>query len=184
MSTTEGTLRALALRQRRRRRDAARSASSPGPRTTTGWRSWVTTVDHKKIGIMYGAAALFFFVIGGIEALLIRAPAGGARTARCCRADALQPGVHDARHDDGLPRRHADRRGVRQLPDAAADRRPRRRLPPHQRLQLLVLPLRRHLPQHAAGSSAAAPTAAGSTTPRTAASSSRRATASTSGTSA
>ncbi|WP_421117843.1 cytochrome c oxidase subunit I [Aquihabitans daechungensis] len=40
--------------------------------STTGWRSWVTTVDHKKIGIMYGAAALFFFLIGGIEALLIR----------------------------------------------------------------------------------------------------------------
>ena len=32
------------------------------PRTSTGWRSWVTTVDHKKIGIMYGASALFFFV--------------------------------------------------------------------------------------------------------------------------
>ena len=40
--------------------------------STTGWRSWVTTVDHKKIGIMYGAAALFFFLIGGVEALLIR----------------------------------------------------------------------------------------------------------------
>ena len=25
------------------------------PKTKTGWRSWVTTVDHKKIGIMYGA---------------------------------------------------------------------------------------------------------------------------------
>src|SRR4051794_33145817 len=37
-----------------------------------GWRSWVTTVDHKKIGIMYGAAAMFFFLIGGIEALIIR----------------------------------------------------------------------------------------------------------------
>jgi cytochrome c oxidase subunit 1 len=42
------------------------------PRTKTGWRSWVSTVDHKKIGIMYGAAALFFFLIGGIEALIIR----------------------------------------------------------------------------------------------------------------
>src|SRR3954467_1981073 len=42
------------------------------PADTQGWRSWVTTVDHKKIGIMYGAAALFFFLIGGIEALLIR----------------------------------------------------------------------------------------------------------------
>jgi cytochrome c oxidase subunit 1 len=43
------------------------------PRATTGWRSWITTVDHKKIGIMYGATALTFFGIGGLEALLIRA---------------------------------------------------------------------------------------------------------------
>ena len=43
------------------------------PRAKTGWRAWVSTVDHKKIGIMYGASALFFFVIGGVEALLIRA---------------------------------------------------------------------------------------------------------------
>ena len=42
------------------------------PRATTGWRSWITTVDHKKIGIMYGASALVFLVIGGIEALAIR----------------------------------------------------------------------------------------------------------------
>ncbi|MCU1498263.1 MAG: putative cytochrome c oxidase subunit I/subunit [Acidimicrobiales bacterium] len=42
------------------------------PGEVKGWRSWVTTVDHKKIGIMYGASALFFFLIGGIEALLIR----------------------------------------------------------------------------------------------------------------
>jgi cytochrome c oxidase subunit 1 len=42
------------------------------PVTTTGWRSWLFTVDHKKIGIMYGATALFFFLVGGVEALLIR----------------------------------------------------------------------------------------------------------------
>jgi len=42
------------------------------PKATTGAWSWFTTVDHKKIGIMYGAAALVFFVVGGIEALLIR----------------------------------------------------------------------------------------------------------------
>jgi cytochrome c oxidase subunit 1 len=42
------------------------------PRSTTGVWSWFTTVDHKKIGIMYGSAALLFFVVGGIEALLIR----------------------------------------------------------------------------------------------------------------
>jgi cytochrome c oxidase subunit 1 len=33
---------------------------------------WVTTVDHKKIGIMYIVYALVFLVIGGIEALLMR----------------------------------------------------------------------------------------------------------------
>src|SRR5690606_2205236 len=42
------------------------------PKATTGWKSWFTTVDHKKIGIMYGASALFFLLIGGVEALLIR----------------------------------------------------------------------------------------------------------------
>jgi cytochrome c oxidase subunit 1 len=41
--------------------------------TATGWRSWVSTVDHKKIGIMYGVVAFFFFLVGGAEALLIRA---------------------------------------------------------------------------------------------------------------
>lgn len=33
---------------------------------------WLTTVDHKKIGILYLLGGLFFFVLGGIEALLIR----------------------------------------------------------------------------------------------------------------
>jgi cytochrome c oxidase subunit 1 len=42
------------------------------PTSDTGWRSWITTVDHKKIGLLYGATALFFFVVGGCEALLIR----------------------------------------------------------------------------------------------------------------
>jgi cytochrome c oxidase subunit 1 len=43
------------------------------PTAETGWLSWLTTVDHKKIGIMYFVTAMFFFVVGGIEALLIRA---------------------------------------------------------------------------------------------------------------
>jgi cytochrome c oxidase subunit I len=42
------------------------------PQATTGWKSWFTTVDHKRIGVMYGAAALFFFALGGFEAVLIR----------------------------------------------------------------------------------------------------------------
>ena len=40
--------------------------------STKGILSWVTTVDHKRIGIMYGALSLLWFVIGGVEALLIR----------------------------------------------------------------------------------------------------------------
>ena len=42
------------------------------PGQSKGWRSWVTSVDHKRVGVMYGTAAIFFFLIGGIEALLIR----------------------------------------------------------------------------------------------------------------
>ncbi len=33
---------------------------------------WVTTVDHKKIGLMYIGYALLFLVIAGFEALLMR----------------------------------------------------------------------------------------------------------------
>src|SRR6266481_1607171 len=33
---------------------------------------WVTTVDHKRLGIMYIAYALFFLVIGGLEATIMR----------------------------------------------------------------------------------------------------------------
>ncbi len=42
------------------------------PRGGNGWKDWLFTVDHKKIGIMYGAAGLLFFVIGGIYALFVR----------------------------------------------------------------------------------------------------------------
>ncbi len=38
----------------------------------TGIWSWLTTVDHKKIGIMYLASITFFFFIGGLMALLLR----------------------------------------------------------------------------------------------------------------
>ncbi|HEX2155216.1 MAG TPA: cytochrome c oxidase subunit I [Acidimicrobiia bacterium] len=42
------------------------------PRSETGLWSWITTVDHKRIGILYGYAAFIFFVLGGVEALLLR----------------------------------------------------------------------------------------------------------------
>lgn len=37
-----------------------------------GLMDWLTTVDHKKIGILYLIAGGLFFLIGGLEAILIR----------------------------------------------------------------------------------------------------------------
>ena len=45
--------------------------SRPGA-DTTGIVDWLTTIDHKKIGLMYGMVALCCLIIGGIEALFIR----------------------------------------------------------------------------------------------------------------
>jgi cytochrome c oxidase subunit I len=46
------------------------------PALQRGWlhhvHDWVTTVDHKKIGLMYIAYALVFLVIAGFEAILMR----------------------------------------------------------------------------------------------------------------
>jgi cytochrome c oxidase subunit 1 len=42
----------------------------------SGLWSWITTVDHKRIGILYGSTAFFFFLLGGVEALLLRIQLG------------------------------------------------------------------------------------------------------------
>jgi cytochrome c oxidase subunit I len=42
------------------------------PRETKRWVDWVTTTDHKKIGIMYLVLTFVFFMLGGVEALLMR----------------------------------------------------------------------------------------------------------------
>jgi cytochrome c oxidase subunit 1 len=43
----------------------------------TGVWSWVTTIDHKRIGVLYFCTAFVFFLIGGIEALIMRLQLGG-----------------------------------------------------------------------------------------------------------
>ena len=43
----------------------------------TGLWSWLTTVDHKRIGLLYLYTALLWFLVGGIEALLLRAQLQG-----------------------------------------------------------------------------------------------------------
>ena len=42
------------------------------PVYATGVWGWITTIDHKRIGILYGVTAFIFFIVGGIEALLMR----------------------------------------------------------------------------------------------------------------
>ena len=49
---------------------AAQTAAHPAQHF--GIWSWITTVDHKRIGVLYGITAFLFFLAGGIEALLIR----------------------------------------------------------------------------------------------------------------
>jgi cytochrome c oxidase subunit I len=50
----------------------AHAAPIPANPTPTGIWSWVTTVDHKRIGIMYLFTTFFFFAAGGLMALVIR----------------------------------------------------------------------------------------------------------------
>ena len=44
-----------------------------------GFLSWVASTDHKQIGIMYILSALIFFVVGGLEAAVMRWQLGSAR---------------------------------------------------------------------------------------------------------
>ena len=55
---------------------ATTTATIPAPpalEEASGLWSWITTVDHKRIGIMYATTGFFFFLVGGVEALLVRA---------------------------------------------------------------------------------------------------------------
>ncbi len=113
--------------------------AKPEPR---GWTSWMTTTDHKRIGIMYMVTTFVFFVLGGVEALMIRLQLGAPGKHADLTAD-LQPAVHDARHHDDLPVRRADDGGARQLLRAADDRRARHGLPAPERALLLAAARRR-----------------------------------------
>ena len=37
-----------------------------------GWLAWLTTTDHKRIGIMYLVLTILFLLLGGVEALIMR----------------------------------------------------------------------------------------------------------------
>ncbi|HEV3400840.1 MAG TPA: cytochrome c oxidase subunit I [Acidimicrobiales bacterium] len=54
---------------------AERTESPPPPqprRQAEGLVGWLTTTDHKRIGILYMATAFVFFLVGGLLALLMR----------------------------------------------------------------------------------------------------------------
>ncbi|HZO76885.1 MAG TPA: cytochrome c oxidase subunit I [Solirubrobacteraceae bacterium] len=46
------------------------------PRTSRRWIDWVMTTDHKRIGIMYLVLTFVFFILGGVEALMMRLQLG------------------------------------------------------------------------------------------------------------
>ena len=45
-----------------------------------GMLKWVASVDHKQIAVMYMLTSLFFFLVGGVEALLMRWQLANPRT--------------------------------------------------------------------------------------------------------
>src|SRR6202023_1086081 len=57
---------------------AVMDVTLPRPRFAARWDKskgmlgWLTTVDHKKIAMMYLVTTFFFFLVGGVMALLIR----------------------------------------------------------------------------------------------------------------
>jgi cytochrome c oxidase subunit 1 len=62
------------------------AAARPGalaapPAAERGLVSWLTTVDHKRIGILYAASGFAFFLVAGVEAFLIRLQLAGPELA-------------------------------------------------------------------------------------------------------
>lgn len=51
---------------------AEKARYSGRPSSQTGLVSWLTTTDHKKIGVMYFFTTLVFFFFGGVEAGFVR----------------------------------------------------------------------------------------------------------------
>src|SRR3954463_11625342 len=51
---------------------AVSPAYAPSTTSPSGLWSWLTTVDHKRIGALYMYTSLAWFAIGGLEALIMR----------------------------------------------------------------------------------------------------------------
>ena len=103
------------------------------------WREWITSVDHKRIGIMYCLLGVVMLIRGFADAIMMRTQqalavhAPGLSAARALRPDLLGP-----RHDHDLLRGHAAGDRLHELRRAAAAGRARRGLPDLQFGELLA----------------------------------------------
>ena len=91
---------------------AALAERGRSERTTKLWEDphgiwgFLSTVDHKRLGMRYIYTAFAFFFVAGLQALFMRVQLATAESGVRRPAD-LQRAVHDARHDDDLPVQHA-----------------------------------------------------------------------------
>ena len=117
------------------------------------YREWLTSVDHKKLGIMYIVLALVMLLRGFADAAMMRTQqaiaSGGSEGF--LHAGPLQPDLHGARRDHDLLHGHAVHGGPDEHRGAAADRRARRRVPVRQLAELLADVRRRDAGQRVAG---------------------------------
>ena len=100
--------------------------------------SWLVTVDHKRIGILYIGTAGFFFALSGFLALLIR-----TQLAQADQTILTGNSYNEAVTMHGTAMIffvvHADPGRARQLPRAADDRRPRHGVSAAERALVLAL---------------------------------------------
>ena len=123
-------------------RSSPRSRREPEHRAQ-GLLAFLTSTDHKRIGISYMATAFAFYLVGGALAVVIRSElAEPGRTGGV--PGPLQRDVHHAREHHVVPVPGPVRLRPGELPRAVADRRPRHGVPAAQRPVVLVLPVRRH----------------------------------------
>ncbi len=104
------------------------------------WRvvlfDWVSSLDHKKIGIMYVMLALVMLMRGFIDAAMMRSQqAIASGNEGYLPAEHFDQIFHVSRHDHDLLHGHAVSLGADQSYHAAADRGARCRFPVHERDQ-------------------------------------------------
>ncbi len=64
--------------------------------TPTGIKSWIYTLDHKRIGLMYLFAILFMFAVGGFAAVGMRAELMTAKAEMSAKAYNVLMTLHGA----------------------------------------------------------------------------------------